>query len=874
MGACSPRTSRAPDVFPQSRADGKADVFSLSPRPSDEACFFSTGRNSASTNSRSNHSQWSRASAAEDEVKQAYAVAASRGNGAFALKKNGARYSSHGSQEQKNDQRKWGHTDTGRVSRRGLRDMKLQPWLQGNGNGRTPLVIITDPGQDLDDEMTFILLRCLQGIGLVDVLCVVTNLHPSFKRALLCRGALDMLGMLDVPVGYGSDGGDTAGKHQDDFVKTAPYMPSVTSQQAFSLPAGRTLLYRVFDQAPNKSLSLCLISSLKDAALFLRDNEAIFVAKVKEVTIMGGVKFPISPGQYMQPDSAHNNEFDRASAEFFYKRCQVLGIPLIIVSRTVAYACPVPRQIYDDLAQSGSPIGWRLRNAQRSSIESLWKRASSNDPAQRMGLPMRCDKEWFKNTFCSGDVGVDSRGPNDPIWDMVKSFNMYDSIALIAAIPLVRKAVFTPVIHTVEGTEHLIIGASKEEIGISSDQADECTKFLHRAYQVGISLDHLQKTQVIISTTVQPNIADSFLGLALLRTLIETDTVDCLGIVISAQRYIVLEELEKQAAAYRDVLAELGLQGVSVVTQHTSIRENRLEQLYESAPPTGVRLLVAHALSDAAVFAMLSPSLFRDKTLSVVVLGGIIKPEADGDMLIPDQSCPKITADLNSARFFIQRCQELGVPLTVVSRSLSRVCSLPRSALDVMSERGGILGKRCVDEVKQEVEWIHRQSELAKGDPQRELPARCDHDWFVDTYCSGHPPKDGKSIWASVDSLRVDMPLMVIAAVPKITSHFFTIVPWNVRGVTHLLVGQTETYVGVSPAKLQELRRFLFRLIFKGILMNMSDFSTDTSGDVAGIGALEYSDCVPECVNVAREIHLRMQESVQDTFLSNLFASI
>merc|ERR1719171_2666124 len=106
---------------------------------------------------------------------------------------------------------------------------------------------------------------------MVSVLCVVTNLHPSFKRALLLRGALDMLGMHDVPVGSGSDGGDTAGKHGDDFRETAPYMPSETSQQAFSIPSGRTLLYAVFQEAPPKSLSLCLISSLKDAALFLRD---------------------------------------------------------------------------------------------------------------------------------------------------------------------------------------------------------------------------------------------------------------------------------------------------------------------------------------------------------------------------------------------------------------------------------------------------------------------------------------------------------------------------------------------------------------------------------------------------------------------------
>merc|ERR1719491_813325 len=116
------------------------------------------------------------------------------------------------------------------------------------------------------------------------------------------------------------------------------------------LPAGRKLLYSVFKDALPKSLSLCLISSLKDAAGFLRDNERLFEAKVKDVTIMGGVQFPISEGQPMEPDTAHNNEFDRPAAEFFYRRVQELRIQLNIVSRTVAYACPVGREVYDKLA--------------------------------------------------------------------------------------------------------------------------------------------------------------------------------------------------------------------------------------------------------------------------------------------------------------------------------------------------------------------------------------------------------------------------------------------------------------------------------------------------------------------------------------------
>ena len=67
------------------------------------------------------------------------------------------------------------------------------------------------------------------------------------------------------------------------------YMPNDGSERAFSLETGRTLFYRKLVSAEDKTVHVCIISSLKDVALFLRDNEALFVAKVEEVSIMGGV---------------------------------------------------------------------------------------------------------------------------------------------------------------------------------------------------------------------------------------------------------------------------------------------------------------------------------------------------------------------------------------------------------------------------------------------------------------------------------------------------------------------------------------------------------------------------------------------------------
>jgi len=144
-----------------------------------------------------------------------------------------------------------------------------------------------------------------------------------------------------------------------------------------------------------------------------------------------------------EPDSAHNNQFDTNASAFFYSQCQQMNITLTVVSRYAAYAAKMPRSVYDDLALTGSSIGWRLRNSQRASIDQLWRRACSTNPDERKGLPPRCDRKWFINTFCGGDDDP-SRCSADTAWDLVTGFMQYDTLALLAAIPAVRASLFDP----------------------------------------------------------------------------------------------------------------------------------------------------------------------------------------------------------------------------------------------------------------------------------------------------------------------------------------------------------------------------------------------------------------------------------------------
>ena len=151
--------------------------------------------------------------------------------------------------------------------------------------------------------MALVLLRYLAARNLVDPRGAVVNLQPSFDRARLARGTLDLLGLWDCAVGIGTDGGPGGRSYKNTFVETAgSYIPSQYCERSFELESGRQLMYRLFSQAAPTSLTLVLISSLKDVALFLRDNEELFCTKVNEVCIMGGVE-PIVDGEFILPDT-------------------------------------------------------------------------------------------------------------------------------------------------------------------------------------------------------------------------------------------------------------------------------------------------------------------------------------------------------------------------------------------------------------------------------------------------------------------------------------------------------------------------------------------------------------------------------------------
>jgi len=165
------------------------------------------------------------------------------------------------------------------------------------------VIIIADPGKDLDDEFTFVLASILHKMGVINLLGVVANLNPSIERAKLTKGTFNELGLPNIRVGYGFDMIDEGkAKYETDV----PYLLDENIEE------GQELLVDLLEN--NSSINLILQSGMTDANKLLKNNENLFLKKVKEVFIMGGA---IIKNNKIEIDDAANLTFDKyASKEF------------------------------------------------------------------------------------------------------------------------------------------------------------------------------------------------------------------------------------------------------------------------------------------------------------------------------------------------------------------------------------------------------------------------------------------------------------------------------------------------------------------------------------------------------------------------------
>lgn len=331
---------------------------------------------------------------------------------------------------------------------------------QGIADRGYTIIFFGETGNDPDEEGSLALLAGLKKLSLVENVVVIANRLPALQRAQVARGTMDVLGVPETVVAIGEEYGKPQTNYDVQF--GAPYM---SNRKNF--PGYRDVFWNTILNAEDQSVIVVLASGMTDAAELLKpdvglkdpkmsavDLDLLLQRKIINASIMGGLctadegdELPMVDGLGLVTSSwaATNNSHDWMSTFVTRYRLMDIGIPTVDIAKSTAYGAAIPRDAYDVFAETGHPVGVRLKTMQEALIQHLWYRANMDgDDPRREGLPPFLGAPWFNKVFCGNSPDVANMNGNDRIWNSVLNFQLYDQLAVLAGIPELRSVHFTP----------------------------------------------------------------------------------------------------------------------------------------------------------------------------------------------------------------------------------------------------------------------------------------------------------------------------------------------------------------------------------------------------------------------------------------------
>jgi hypothetical protein len=251
----------------------------------------------------------------------------------------------------------------------------------------------------------------------------------------------------------------------------------------------------------------------------------------------------------------------------------------------------------------------------------------------------------------------------------------------------------------------------------------------------------------------------------------------------------------------------------------------------KNARPKSIVLLLISGLTDAAAVLREHHYLFQTAVRRVVIMGGVKSADetpvldAEGRFL-PDPTAQNHTFDMEATEFLYKQLQDMCIPMTVLSRHSAIAAKVPRSVYDDMAATGHPIGKRLLNAQKQAIEELWRRANLPADATGRMLPARCNRDWFLTTFCgikadevATHPqvvnrqPED--SIWDLIQNFNLYDPCTLLACIPNLREHFFSPTVVEVHGVEHMVLGVSAATHNVRQP--EELALFLKDMLVESL---------------------------------------------------------
>ncbi|MDO8583903.1 MAG: hypothetical protein Q7R83_01860 [bacterium] len=231
-----------------------------------------------------------------------------------------------------------------------------------------------------------------------------------------------------------------------------------------------------------------------------------------------------------------------------------------------------------------------------------------------------------------------------------------------------------------------------------------------------------------------------------------------------------------------------------------------------------VHLVLNSGLTDAALFFLSHPDLFKTRIASVTIMGGVVGGldgvtlDESGFMLpqIGKNGAANNCFDEASALFLYRACQEHGIPLTIVMREAAYACQMPFALYDQLKATGNPIGANLLSRQAPSMNMLWRAANGAEGSPERgKLPLSRDRAWFVKTFCDGKDPgvAADQEIWPHVGKFQLYDPMNLVAAIPTLRDRFFDPIEVVVKGITHRVIGLTKERHGVKNP--DSLRQFM-----------------------------------------------------------------
>lgn len=323
--------------------------------------------------------------------------------------------------------------------------------------------VITDLAKDYDDLVAMVLLKELHRLGLiryvVNLIFVfkklasnllsrlkgfVANLDPAKDRAAYGRGALDSLGLQDIPIAWGEDATivpDKVAKYEFKY----PFEPKdITFLQAKENPRNLREIQTGFDlldqcvtekwreedtsQEKPQGLTFLLISSLTDIDAYTQKQPELFASKTARVLLQGAYMTERSVNKYtLKPDPvAANNGFDPKAASRFHKFIGDKKIPSVTYTKVAASLAALPASIFGELKKTGHVLADHLYIRQAEQDVDYYATACGPEPF----APGR-DQEWFLKTktnwYKMGHQPEDQKPVGEEILGYTKAV-LYDAL--------------------------------------------------------------------------------------------------------------------------------------------------------------------------------------------------------------------------------------------------------------------------------------------------------------------------------------------------------------------------------------------------------------------------------------------------------------